>query len=202
MRILFFSFLLFPAVVFSQWNYKSRYTQGYYAEFGGPSRGASFNYSRVLYEQPKGFLASSAGLAYIWGYATIRGQSNPGGFQNSGLGIPLSLTYNYSLGNIDERLKNRITRKCITRPPRYYFDWFAEAGGALTPSFFNRASNEKNRIVYSGILGLRIQLKISRPYKDNDLVIFARGGISPFYDKKTFHFTQLGSLYGSLGIGI
>jgi len=201
-RVHLFFILFFPSVAFSQWNYKSRYTQGYYAEFGGLSRGASFNYSRVLYEQPKGFLASSAGVAYIWGYATVPGEPNPGGYQNSGLGIPLSLTYNYSIGNIEERLRSRMSRKCITKPSRYYLDWFAEGGGGIVPSFFNKGSNEKNRVVYFGTLGLRAQLKISRPYRENDLVMFVRGGLSPFYDKKTFHFSQLGSVYGSFGFGI
>ncbi|MCD8540092.1 MAG: hypothetical protein LRY55_10230 [Leadbetterella sp.] len=202
MRFLLFSFLLSPALVFSQWNYKSRYTQGYYAEFGGLSRGASFNYNRILYEGPRGFLSSSIGLAYIYGYSTITGQPNPGGFQNAGLGIPVSATYNYSLGNLDQRLRSRMSRKCIVRPPRYHFDWFVEGGGGIVPSFFNKASLERNRLVYFGTLGLRSQLKISRPYKNNDLVLFLRGGISPFYDKKNFHFTQLGSVYGSLGFGI
>lgn len=207
MRVLILFFIFFPSFVFSQWNYKTRYTQGYYAEFGGLSRGASFNYSRVFNEQPKSFLAGSVGIAYIWGYSrtdsvTKRTEPNPLGFKNSGLGIPLSLTYNYSLGNISERLKSRMTRKCITRPSQYYFDWFLEAGGGLVPSFFNKGSNEKNRVTYFGTLGLRAQLKISRPYRDNDLVMFVRGGLSPFYEKKTFHFSQLGSVYGSLGFGI
>lgn len=202
MRVLLFSFLVFPTAVFSQWNYKSRYTQGYYAEFGGLSRGASFNYNRILYDAPKGFLSSSIGVAYIYGYATVPGEPNPGGYQNSGLGIPVSATYNYSLGNLDQRLRSRMTKKCITRPPRYHLDWFAEGGGGLTPSFFNKGSNERNRVVYFGTLGLRSQLKVSRPYRDNDLVVFIRGGISPFYDKKNFHFTQLGSVYGSVGFGM
>lgn len=202
MRILLFSFLLFPGTVFSQWNYKSRYTQGYYAEFGGLSRGVSFNYNRILYEQPKGFISSTIGIAYYFGTPAVYGEPNPFGFQNSGLGIPVSVTYNYSLGNLDQRLRSRMTRKCIIRPSKYSLDWFVEGGAGATPFFFNKASFENNRVTPFALLGLRSQLKVSRPYKNNDLVIFARGGFSPFYERKRINFSSLGSVYGSLGFGI
>lgn len=195
-------FLLFPTAVFSQWNYKSRYTQGYYAEFGGLSRGVSFNYSRNLYDAYKGFIASSIGIGYMFGYPSVTGEANPFGYENSGLGIPVSVTYNYSLGNLDQRLRSRMTRKCVIRPPKYTLDWFIEGGAGATPFFFNKASLEKNRVTPFALLGLRSQLKVSRPYKTNDLVIFARGGFSPFYEKKRINFSSLGSVYGSLGIGI
>jgi len=201
-RVFLFSFLLFPGVVYSQWNYKSRYTEGYYGEFGGPSRGVSFNYSRVLYEQRKGFVSSSIGIAYMFGSASVLGEPNPFAYQNSALGIPVTLTYNYSLGNLDQRLRSRMTRKCIVRPPKYSLDWFVEGGAGATPFFFNKASFENNRVTPFALLGLRSQLKISRPYKNNDLVIFARGGFSPFYEKKRVNFSALGSVYGSLGFGI
>lgn len=207
MRILLFIFLLSPLIVFSQWNYKSRYTQGYYAEFGGLSRGISFNYSRIFNKQPKSFLAGSIGIAYVWGYSrtdtlTKKAEPNPFGFSNSGLAIPVSLMYNYSLGNVVDNLRIRMSRKCMISPTSLYIDWFLEAGAGVAPSFFNANSLEKNRLVYFGYLGIRTHTTISRPSKDNDLVFFLRAGASPFYDKKRLNFSQLGTVSLSAGFGI
>ena len=149
----------------------------------------------------KSFVAGNIGAAYIWGASSLPGQPNPFGFENSGFGIPVSATYNYSLGNLDYKLIQRFNRNCYRRPPRILIDWFLEAGGGAVPSFFSANSPIKNKLVVQGYAGIRTQIKIPRPYKENDSAVFARFGLSPYYASKSMHFSSLGSVSFSLGVG-
>ncbi len=185
----------------AQYKYKSSYYNGFYVEVGGLSRGLSINYNYIPYRSHKGFVSTSIGAAYVYGYATVSGEPNPWGFQNSGLGIPVSAMYNHSIGSIDKNVFDALAKKCIQRPARFPMDLFLETGLGASPTFFNKSSLEKNRMVYFGYLGLRSQIKVNRPNHDTDLVFFVRGGASPFYDKKSFNFSQMGSFGGSFGFG-
>lgn len=189
-------FLLLPTTVLGQWKYKSKYSQGFHIDVLGHSRGTSANYNYIPYSGDKGFVSTSIGLAFVMGR---QGHI----FDQSGVGIPLSVTYNYSLGNLDKRLKNRVTRKCSSLPSKFDLEWFAEAGVGFSPIFYKKLSDER---VYSGYLGGRIQMVFARPYKHNDLVVFIRGGYSPFYRTSRGYFqytpSETGALGGSIGFGI
>ena len=189
-----------------QTNYKSKYNKAIYLEAWGISRGFSLNYNPILYHGDKGFIASSIGLSYVWGAAAVYGEPNPFGFQKSGVGLPVSLTYNYSLGNLDQRVRHRVTNKCITKPPRYHLDWFLESGLSAMPSFYKKQPNE---VALSAYVGGRIQLKVKRPYKQEDLVVFLRAGYLPLIYRSSRRNegirvfpTQSDALGGSIGFGI
>ncbi len=205
MRSTFFLLFFFPLVTYSQWKYKSSYNNGFHVEVLGLSRGISANYNHVLYNGSKGFVSSSLGLSFVAG-------QQPKIFNQSGIGIPLMVTYNHSLGDLDKRIKKRLISKCSSRPPKYNFEWFAEGGGGLSPIFYK---SMKNEVVFSGYLGGRLQMVVDRPYKNSDLVVFLRAGYLPFYrvtdklnvDKKSnvgrpiFGPDQTGNLSVSLGLG-
>jgi hypothetical protein len=197
----FFALFLFILPLSAHSQYNSRFTQGYYVEAGGFSRGLSFNYTRMFLPTKKSFVAGSIGAAYIWGASSNPGEPNPMGFENSGLGIPVTATYNYSLGNLDYKLVQRFNRDCYRRPPRLLIDWFLEGGGGLVPSFYNKNSPINNKVIVQGYAGIRTQIKAPRPYKENDIVWFTRLGFSPYYASKTMHFSSLGSVSFSLGCG-
>jgi hypothetical protein len=199
LRKLFIPLIFCPIAVFSQWN--TRYTQGYFVELGGFSKGGGINYHRMLFPTKKSFVSGSIGLSYVWGASSIPNEPNPFGYENSGLGIPVTLTYNYFIGHIDHEIAELFNTSCYKRPPKVLIDWFAEAGAGAVPAFYNRNSNEKNRVVPHGYLGIRTQVKKVRPYKENDLVLFARMGVSPFYYKQNLHMSSLGSVSFSLGWG-
>lgn len=205
MRIPLFLFLsISPILCSAQWKYKTKYRHAIFLEYHSLSnKGISINYNPILYQHSRGFLSSSVGVAFISG---IKGDM----YNQSGVGIPLTLTYNYSLGDLDKRIKKRVTRQCLTQPSRLDLEWFGEGGVGFSPAFFKKISNEQN---YSGYLGLRVHLHISRPYKKSDMVLFLRSGYSPFYriyvnpdNSKTrgFRFKphESGALGGSLGISI
>ncbi len=205
MKYLLLIVLFFPLSVFAQWKYKSKYEHGFHVDYLGLSRGLSANYNRILHNGSKGFVSSSLGLAFV------AGQQGRMLFQ-SGIGIPLMVTYNHSLGDLDKRIRKRVTNSCFTKPVKYEFEWFAEAGGGLSPVFYKLLTNE---VIYTGYLGGRVQLVIDRPYKNSDLVIFLKGGYFPFYrstdkanvDRKSnvgkpiFGPDQTGNLGFSLGMG-
>lgn len=205
--ILYFSIILltFPLIAFGQKGYKSVYKSGFYLETWGVSRGISANYNPILYSNQKGFLASSIGISYVWGSAEVLGEPNPFGFQKSGIGFPMTLTYNYSLGNLGKKLKSKVSNKCITRPPKLLFDWFLEGGVQTMPAFYKKQPNE---IGVSAYTGGRIQMKIRRPYKQNDLVVFIRAGYLPVMYRSSKKvgvrvFPNQSDVFGgSLGFGI
>ncbi len=196
MRLSLFLFLFIsPLLCSAQWKYKTKYKQGIFSEVLGLSKGISLNYNYILYEETRGFVSSSLGVAFVSG---MKGDI----FNQSGVGIPVTLTYNYSLGDLDKRIKKRVTRKCVTQPSRLDFEWFGEAGLGFCPVFYKKLPDERK---YSGYLGLRVHLQISRPYKSSDLVLFLRGGYSPFYRSSSgFRYLphETGALGASLGVSI
>lgn len=196
MRIFLFLLLLIsPLFSFGQWKYKTKYKHAIYSEMLGLSKGISLNYNNILYQESKGFVSSSIGVAFVSG---LRGDI----FTQSGVGIPITLTYNYSLGDLDKRIKKRVTRKCITKPSALDFEWFGEGGVGFCPVFYKMLPDERK---YAGYLGLRVHLQVSRPYKNSDLVLFLRGGYSPFYrSSRGFRYLphETGALGGSLGVSI
>lgn len=171
----------------------------------GLSRGIAASYNRVLFNGKYGFVSSSAGLSFVSGQ---KGRM----FYKSGVGIPLALTYNHSLGELNKRVKRRLTSNCLTKPSKLDLEWFLEGGGGISPIFYKLEKEEINLTAY---LGVRIQKVVSKPYMNSDLVIFFRGGYSPFYritdknnvdrknniNKLIFGPGQTGNLGASLGIG-
>jgi hypothetical protein len=188
-----------------KYKYKSKYESGIQLDLMGLSRGLAASYNRILFNGKYGFLSSSAGLSFVSGQ---RGKM----FYKSGVGVPLALTYNHSLGELDKRIKRRLTSNCLIKPSKLDLEWFLEGGGGISPIFYRL---EKEEINLTGYLGVRIQTVVSKPYMNNDLVIFIRGGYSPFYriteknqnegkvniNKLILNPTQSGSLGFSLGIG-
>ncbi len=198
---------LLPLSVSGQlkYKYKSKYESGIQFDVMGLSRGISANYNRILFNGKYGFVSSSVGLSFVSGQ---RGRM----FHQSGMGIPLMLTYNHSLGELDKRVKRRLSSNCLTKPSKLDLEWFLEGGGGISPIFYRLMRDD---MVFTGYLGMRIQTVISKPYMNNDLVVFLRGGYFPFYrsttydprDSKTninkliFGPSQTGNLGVSLGIG-
>lgn len=173
MKYFFLILFILPLSVQGQlkYKYKSKYESGIQLDLMGLSRGFAASYNRILFNGKYGFLSSSAGLSFVSGQ---RGKM----FHQSGVGVPIALTYNHSLGELDKRIKNALSNKCLTKPSKLDLEWFLEGGGGISPIFYRLMKEEIN---FAGYLGVRIQTVVSKPYMNNDLVLFIRGGYSPFY---------------------
>lgn len=180
----------------------SKYENSVFVGAWGISRGVSVNYERAFLHRNKSFMTASTGISYLFPSAApinpITGES--GKSEYYGIGIPFQLNYNYSLGNLDRRLFDRFSKKCNTKAPKFFLDWFAEVGLSAMPVYY--LDKEFFEGIYTGYLGLRIQTLIRRPKKQKDLIIYLRGGYSPFYRayNKEFSTTQTTTIGGSLGM--
>jgi hypothetical protein len=186
------SVLLLPLSVAGQWKYKysGKFVNGIFVE-NLIGENLSINYNRNFNIGTYSFFSSSIGLAYNFGVAPSPGEANPFFFKNSGLGIPINVTYNHSIGSLDRAIINMLSRKCF--PPKSSLDWFLEAGLGATPSFLSNYKSN-NGVFPSAYAGGRIQLYMRRPYKNNDSVIFLRGGIKPHIYKNIFNYDYSASI--------
>ncbi len=185
--VLFFPCTLLAQLPFQK-KYKSKFEQGIYVE-SLLGKNVSVNYNKNFNITDYGFFSASGGLAYVFGYAHFPGGPNPWLYYNSGLGIPLNLTYNMSLGSIDNMISSIFSRSCYKKPPKFNLDFFLEAGVGATPSFYKN----KNRNGYfpSAYGGGRLHLFVRRPYKEKDILLYMRGGIKPYMynNYATFNYT-------------
>lgn len=183
MRYILIIVLLLPFAAFGQQKYKTDFVNGIEGNFLFPQTKIGVNYVRNFNFNNSSFYSASLGIAHIYGFANIEGEPNPFGIQNSGLGFPMLVTYNQFIGRLDQNVLNKLQKKCIQRPSKFNIEVFLEGGGGITPFFFNK-NNVKfhNGISLDGYLGIRGQFMFRRPFKNSDLIIFARGGIKPRYE--------------------
>lgn len=177
----FLIFLLLPTFLFGQLpfqkKYKSKFDQGIYVETL-VSHNVSVNYNKNFNITDYGFWFASGGIAYLFGNRSTDSTGKQGEYQNSGIGIPLNLTYNMSLGSIDNMISNIFSRSCYKKTPKFNLDFFLEAGIGLTPSFYQ--SKSRNGYYPSAYGGGRLHLFVRRPYKNKDILLYIRGGIKPY----------------------
>ena len=200
-KYFFLILIILPLSVSGQlkykYKYKSKFVNGIYAE-SVIGKNYSINYNRNFYIGNYSFFSSSIGFAYNIGNTLGNDPlgneiPNPFLYINSGLGIPVNVTYNHSIGSIDRALINMMSDRCSQ--PKYSLDWFLEAGLGATPSYLSKLSNN-NGIFPSAYGGIRIHALIKRPSKDKDTIVYFRGGIKPFLEEKvnTFRYNFLGSI--------
>jgi hypothetical protein len=191
-------FFLLPLSVSGQWKkkYNTTYNNGVLiSTLIEENVHYSASFEKVLVKNRNSFITSSAGLGYILGYKNTNATKNFLKFQNSGLAIPINVSYNYSIGSLDSGIFDFLSNKC-PRKPFFVIDWFAEAGAGLVPTFYK--NNDRNAILTTGYLGLRAQSILKKNTgRENPTVLIGRFGFSPFLKK--------GELYpvpaASIGIG-
>ncbi len=174
--VLFFPCTLLAQLPFQK-KYKSKFEQGIYLE-SLVSQNVSLNYNKNFNITDYGFFSASGGVAYLFGNRSTDSTGKQGEYQNSGIGIPLNLTYNMSLGSIDNMISSIFSRSCYKKSPKFNLDFFLETGVGLMPSFYE--SKSRNGFYPSAYGGGRLHLFVRRPYKNKDLLLYMRGGIKPY----------------------
>ena len=174
-----------------QKKYKSKFNQGLYLETL-TGENVSLNYNRNFYITDYGFFSASGGLAYIFGNAPQPNVPNPWLYYDSGLGIPLNVSYNMSVGSVDNLISSIFSRSCYKNPPKINIECFLEAGAGATPSFFKK--KYRNGYFPSAYAGGRIHLFIRRPYKDKDVLLYLRGGVKPHIYKNIANYDYVASI--------
>ena len=173
--LLFFPSFLFGQLPFQK-KYKSKFNQGISLETF-PGKNVSLQYTKNFYITDYSFFSASGGVAYIFGNAPAPGAPNPWLFYDSGIGIPVTVSYNMSLGSIDNVISNIFSRGCYKNPPKFNVDCFLEGGVGANPSFYKKTY--RNAYYPSVYGGGRLHFFIRRPYKEKDILLFMRGGIKP-----------------------
>lgn len=205
MKYFILIFFLLPLSALGQlkykYKYKSKFENGIFVE-SVIGKNYSVNYNRNFFIQNYSFVSTSIGVAYNIGNPLgndLGGNKipNPWLYINSGLGIPVNVTYNHSIGSIDRAAINMLYDRCSQ--PKYSLDWFLEGGVGATPSYLSKLKTN-NGIFPSLYAGIRIHALIRRPSKDKDSIIFLRGGVKPFMEEKVK--TIRYNFSGSLGISI
>lgn len=188
--------LLLPITVMGQLRYKNNFDNGINIQTFSRGPIISANYNRNFNFNRNSFFTASAGLSYVFGYRRDPEEPNPFGYYNSGIGIPISVSYNYFIGNLDENLFNMLYNNCINKPPKFNIEMFLEGGVEAMPAIYKL--NYRNEIRPTAFGGAKLQMMFRRPYHTNDLIVFLRGGGAYSYMSQTFR----PLFYGSLGFNI
>lgn len=172
LKFIFWLLLCLSYTSFGQISYRTRYQRAVLIETFASSPIFSVNIENAVNRRMKSFTTLRYGVGFVPGSKKSTGF----GWVNNGISLPVGVTQNFNVNNLQRRVKMRVSMRCKSTPSKIALEWFGEVGASYTPIFYGISAPKH---VATGIIGLRQQVIFDIPPKPK--VIFVKIQYTPNY---------------------